>query len=55
MALEWVVLGYTAAAKANMILLLTLLGLHSFRKGMIAITTNLLKPFISVVVTPRPR
>ncbi|KAJ0726596.1 putative B-cell receptor-associated protein [Helianthus annuus] len=49
MALEWVVLGYTAAAKAIMILLLTLLCLHSFRKNLIALTTSLLKLFISVV------
>ncbi|KAJ0770675.1 putative B-cell receptor-associated protein [Helianthus annuus] len=49
MALEWVVLGYTAAAEAIMILLLTLPGLHSLRKGLIAVTTSLLKPFLSVV------
>ncbi|KAM0010080.1 putative B-cell receptor-associated protein [Helianthus debilis subsp. tardiflorus] len=49
MALELVVLGYTMAAKAIMILLLTLPGLHSFRKGLFTVTTSLLKPFISVV------
>ncbi|KAM0038012.1 putative B-cell receptor-associated protein [Helianthus debilis subsp. tardiflorus] len=49
MALEWVVLGYATAAEAIMILLLTLSGLDSLRKGLIAVTTILLKPFLSVV------
>ena len=49
MALEWVVLGYAAAAEAIMVLLLTLPGLDALRKGLIAVTRNLLKPFLSVV------
>lgn len=49
MALEWVVLGYAAAAEAIMVLLLTLPGLDGLRKGLIAVTRNLLKPFLSVV------
>ncbi|MFS7953876.1 putative B-cell receptor-associated protein [Helianthus anomalus] len=49
MALEWVVLGYAVAAEANMILLLTLPSLDSLCKGLIAVTTSLLKPFLSVV------
>ncbi|XP_076917081.1 uncharacterized protein LOC143577010 [Bidens hawaiensis] len=49
MALEWVVLGYAAAAEAVMIILLTLPGLDSLRKGLLAVTTSLLKPFLSVV------
>ncbi|XP_039040596.1 uncharacterized protein LOC120178892 [Hibiscus syriacus] len=46
MALEWVVLSYAAGAEAIMVLLLTLYGL---RKGLIAVTRNLLKPFMTVV------
>ncbi|XP_043695765.1 uncharacterized protein LOC122646295 [Telopea speciosissima] len=49
MALEWVVLGYAAGAEAIMLLLLTLPGLDRLRKGLIAVTRNLLKPFLSVV------
>jgi hypothetical protein len=49
MALEWVVLGYAAAAEAIMVLLLTIPGLDGLRKGLIAVTRNLLKPFLSVV------
>ncbi|KAB2097241.1 hypothetical protein ERO13_A01G148518v2 [Gossypium hirsutum] len=49
MALEWVVLGYTAGAEAIMLLLLTVPGLDGLRKGLIAVTRNLLKPFMSVV------
>ncbi|KAK8522662.1 hypothetical protein V6N13_115621 [Hibiscus sabdariffa] len=49
MALEWVVLGYTAGAEAIMLLLLTVPGLDGLRKGLIAVIRNLLKPFMSVV------
>ncbi|CAL1392582.1 unnamed protein product [Linum trigynum] len=49
MALEWVVLGYAAGAEAIMVLLLTIPGLDGLRKGLIAVTRNLLKPFLSVV------
>ncbi|XP_018826615.2 uncharacterized protein LOC121258240 [Juglans microcarpa x Juglans regia] len=49
MALEWVVLGYVAGAEAVMVLLLTIPGLEGIRKGLIAVTRNLLKPFLSVV------
>ncbi|XP_004503366.1 uncharacterized protein [Cicer arietinum] len=49
MALEWVVLGYAAAAEAIMVILLTIPGLDALRKGLIAVTKNLLKPFLSVV------
>lgn len=49
MALEWVVLGYAAAAEAIMILLLTLPGLHPLRKGLLTVTHSLLKPLLSVV------
>ncbi|KAF8040193.1 hypothetical protein BT93_B2428 [Corymbia citriodora subsp. variegata] len=49
MALEWVVLGYAAGAEAIMVLLLTLPGLDGLRKGLVAVTRNLLKPFLSVV------
>ncbi|XP_030957218.1 uncharacterized protein LOC115979335 [Quercus lobata] len=49
MALEWVVLGYAAAAEAIMVLLLTVPGLEGIRKGLIAVTRNLLKPFLSIV------
>ncbi|GAB2296948.1 hypothetical protein Dimus_031051 [Dionaea muscipula] len=49
MALEWVVLGYAAFAEAIMVVLLTLPGLDGLRKGLIAVTRNLLKPFLSVV------
>ncbi|EYU34496.1 hypothetical protein MIMGU_mgv1a020406mg [Erythranthe guttata] len=50
MALEWVVLSYVAAAEATMVLLLTLPPtLNPLRKGVISVTRNLLKPFLSVV------
>ncbi|KAL2521884.1 hypothetical protein Fot_25807 [Forsythia ovata] len=49
MALEWVVLGYAAGAEAIMLLLLTLPGLDPLRKGLIAVTRNLLKPFLSII------
>ncbi|KAE8667287.1 Detected protein of confused Function [Hibiscus syriacus] len=49
MALEWVVLGYTAGAEAIMLLLLTVPGIDGLRKGLTAVTRNLLKPFMSVV------
>lgn len=49
MALEWVVLGYAAGAEAIMVLLLTLPGLEALRRGLIAVTRNLLKPFLSIV------
>ncbi|KAF3432135.1 hypothetical protein FNV43_RR26874 [Rhamnella rubrinervis] len=49
MALEWVVLGYAAAAEAIMVLLLTIPGLDGLRKGLVAVTRNLLKPFLSIV------
>ncbi|KAG6707781.1 hypothetical protein I3842_06G049700 [Carya illinoinensis] len=49
MALEWVVLGYAAGAEAIMVLLLTIPGLDGIRKGLIAVTRNLLKPLLSVV------
>ncbi|KAF3972828.1 hypothetical protein CMV_003694 [Castanea mollissima] len=47
MALEWVVLGYAAAAETIMILLLTLPGLDPLRKGLDSVTKALLKPFFS--------
>lgn len=49
MALEWVVLGYAAGAEAIMLLLLTVPGLNPLRKGLISVTRNLLKPFLSIV------
>ena len=49
MALEWVVLGYAAAAEAVMLLLLTLPGLDPLRKGLLSVTRSLLKPFLSIV------
>lgn len=49
MALEWVVLGYAAGAEAVMVLLLTIPGLDGLRKGLVAVTRNLLKPFLSIV------
>ncbi|KAL3850884.1 hypothetical protein ACJIZ3_012766 [Penstemon smallii] len=50
MALEWVILGYVAAAEATMVLLLTLPQcMNPLRKGIISVTGNLLKPFLSVV------
>ncbi|XAR73555.1 hypothetical protein NMG60_11007556 [Bertholletia excelsa] len=49
MALEWVVLGYAAAAEAIMLLLLTVPGLEPLRRGLISVVRNLLKPFLSVV------
>ena len=49
MALEWVVLGYAAAAEAVMVLLLTVPGLGPLRKGLVAVIRKLLKPFLSIV------
>ncbi|KAK8962259.1 hypothetical protein KSP40_PGU020786 [Platanthera guangdongensis] len=49
MALEWVVLGYAAAAEAIMLLLLTFPGLGRLRTGLIAVTRSVLKPMMSVV------
>ncbi|KAE8700888.1 Detected protein of confused Function [Hibiscus syriacus] len=49
MALEWVVLGYTAGAEAIMLLLLKVPGLDGLGKGLIAVTCNLLKPSMSMV------
>ncbi|XP_076943908.1 uncharacterized protein LOC143614317 [Bidens hawaiensis] len=50
MALQWVVLGYTAAAEAVMVLLLTLPGIAPLRKSLAAIIRNILiKPFLSIV------
>ncbi|CAH8388300.1 unnamed protein product [Eruca vesicaria subsp. sativa] len=49
MALEWVVLSYAAAAESIMVILLTMPGLDGLRKGLIAVTRNLLKPFLSIV------
>ncbi|XP_047307493.1 uncharacterized protein LOC124911091 [Impatiens glandulifera] len=49
MALEWVVLGYAAAAEAIMVLLLTLPGTHILRKGITGVTRKLLKPFLSIL------
>ncbi|KAI3920807.1 hypothetical protein MKW98_005633 [Papaver atlanticum] len=49
MALEWVVLGYAAGAEVVMLLLLTLPGLGGLRKGLLAVTRNMLKPFLSIV------
>ncbi|XP_038977087.1 uncharacterized protein LOC103696169 [Phoenix dactylifera] len=49
MALEWVVLGYVAGAEAIMLLFLTLPGLDSLRRGMVAVVRNALKPLLSVL------
>lgn len=49
MALEWVMLGYAAAAEAVMLLLLTLPGLDPLRKGLLSVTKALLRPFLSIV------
>ncbi|MED6136891.1 hypothetical protein PIB30_059958 [Stylosanthes scabra] len=49
MALECLVLGYAAAAEAIMVFLLIIPGLDSLRRGLIAVTCNLLKPFLSMV------
>ncbi|KAI5677751.1 hypothetical protein M9H77_08701 [Catharanthus roseus] len=49
MALEWVVLSYTAAAEAVMVLLLTLPGLNHLRKGLVPVSRSLLKPLLTVV------
>lgn len=49
MALEWVILSYAAAAEAVIVLLLTLPGTYPLRKGLISVTRNLLKPFLSVI------
>ncbi|KAL6003474.1 hypothetical protein ACLOJK_023704 [Asimina triloba] len=49
MALEWVVLGYTAGAEAIMLLLVTLPGLDRLRNGLISVVRNALKPMLSVI------
>ncbi|KAM0952777.1 putative B-cell receptor-associated protein [Dioscorea sansibarensis] len=49
MALEWVVLGYAAAAEAIMLLLITLPVLGALRKGLIAVVRSALKPMLSIV------
>ncbi|KAK9118075.1 hypothetical protein Scep_016168 [Stephania cephalantha] len=49
MALEWVVLGYAAGAEAVMLLLLTLPGLESLRRGLVSVTRSMLRPMLSVV------
>ncbi|KAL8133881.1 uncharacterized protein LOC141712700 [Apium graveolens] len=48
MALEWVLLGYTAAAEAVMLILLTI-PINPLRRGLITVTQNLLKPLLSVI------
>lgn len=49
MALEWVVLGYAAGAEAIMLLLLTVPGLDPLRRGLLTVTRNLLRPFLSII------
>ncbi|CAD5188216.1 uncharacterized protein LOC135642593 [Musa acuminata AAA Group] len=49
MALEWVVLGYTAGAEAIMLLFLTLPGLGGLRRGLLTVVRGALKPLLSVV------
>ncbi|URE11052.1 B-cell receptor-associated protein 31-like [Musa troglodytarum] len=49
MALEWVVLGYTAGAEAIMLLFLTLPGLDGLRRGLVTVIRSALKPLLSVV------
>ncbi|XP_073109909.1 uncharacterized protein [Elaeis guineensis] len=49
MALEWVVLGYAAGAEAIMLLFLTVPGLGSLRRGIVAVARNALRPLLSVV------
>ncbi|KAJ0987247.1 hypothetical protein J5N97_005603 [Dioscorea zingiberensis] len=49
MALEWVVLGYAAAAEAIMLLLITLPLLGGLRKGLISVVRSALKPMLSIV------
>ncbi|XP_039144364.1 uncharacterized protein LOC120281732 [Dioscorea cayenensis subsp. rotundata] len=49
MALEWVVLGYAAAAEAIMLLLITLPILGALRKGLIAVVRSALRPMLSIV------
>lgn len=49
MALEWVVLGYTAGAEAIMLLLLTLPGFGPIKRGLTTVIRNALKPMMSVV------
>ncbi|RRT54753.1 hypothetical protein B296_00039034 [Ensete ventricosum] len=49
MALEWVVLGYTAGAEAIMLLFLTLPGLGGLRRGLLTVVRSALKPLLSVV------
>ena len=49
MALEWVVLGYTTAAEAIMILMLTMPGLHRLGKDLTTVAQSALKPLLAVV------
>ena len=49
MALEWVVLGYTAAAEATMILMLAMPRLHRLGKDLTMVAQSTLKPLIAVV------
>ncbi|KAK8938022.1 hypothetical protein KSP40_PGU004252 [Platanthera guangdongensis] len=49
MALEWVVLGYVAAAEATMLLLFTLPGLDRLRPGLVTVTRSAVKPMLSVI------
>ncbi|XP_055802026.1 uncharacterized protein LOC129871167 [Solanum dulcamara] len=49
MALEWVILGFAAGAEAIMVVLLTFPGTYALRKGLISVTRNLLKPFLSII------
>jgi len=49
MALEWIVLGYTAAAEAIILLMLTMPGLDRLGKGLNAVARNALKPLLTVV------
>ena len=49
MALEWVVLGYTVAAEAIMILMLTMPRSHHLGKDLITVAQSALKPLLVVV------
>jgi len=49
MALEWIVLGYTAAAEAIILLILTIPGLDLLGKGLTTVARSALKPLLSVV------
>ncbi|KAK9982956.1 hypothetical protein SO802_032481 [Lithocarpus litseifolius] len=48
MALEWVVLGYAAAAEVIMVLFLTVPGLEGLRNVLIAVANDLLKQFLFI-------